>query len=338
EPQAPATIVELDDEPNVAEELADVFAELGTLDEVRVHISRHNPKTGRLAVIPSMLASEFSIDRLAELYGGGRFTLHVRQGRKHIVKKTVEIDGTVKGTVPEGGSAPAAAAPREPGTLEHIVDQVLAKLPQPAPAAAAPSLKDRLEEVKVIEEILKPSQPVAVERVEQRTLKDQLEERKLVRELLDDMGGGGPRSEISEWVGVARDLGLPLVNWIKEQVTAQQGRTGIPPAVAAKMGNAPTNPHADNATAGASAGDPNVPAWLQELGTWIPAMLADASKGTDPVSFAEYMYARLTPPTKVEVGRFVAQEDALDKLLAVVPLLKPHAEWVEEVLETVAEI
>lgn len=91
-PPIPSTAQETS-ELDAERDIDDILAEVGS--SVSVKIARVNPETGNSAYVGTMRGEDFSLDALADAYGGGTYILRVISGRETISKSRVEIDSAI---------------------------------------------------------------------------------------------------------------------------------------------------------------------------------------------------------------------------------------------------
>lgn len=94
-------------------DVEDLISELGS--GVRLRISRITD-TGSSPHVGEMKADDFSIDALADIFGGGNYWIRVFRGKDQIAKYRVEIDPAIpmkNPRAPKGGAQQATTAPTD---------------------------------------------------------------------------------------------------------------------------------------------------------------------------------------------------------------------------------
>lgn len=326
------TFAEIGPDPYIADQtVQDVIEEhADTPGEVRVSIARYNPTTRSFQYLPSIPGAEYSTDRVAALYGGGKYQMRVFKGKKYLYSVVFSIDESVRpSATPTLSPSPATPAPvTDQSALVTVIQQLLRRLDQiQAPVAPPPreGFREHLSELREIMEIIRGSSPGAPA----TGLKDQLE---LANQLADlgkklvGEGGGGEVNETVALINAAKEIGLPVLDILKERVALERGTRGLP---------AP-NPEPTPAAPTPEAADTMEP-WMKELSGWIPAAVAEAQRGLPAESFAAYMVDRLSDATYDKLVEIAAAPGAVDQIITLVPALAPHRGWVTEWLVSIAE-
>lgn len=336
-----------DTDSNIETLLADLRGDEGG----RVIVQRRRADGSGVAYLSSLPALDFSVDKLIDTYGGGKYYLKfVGSGGVYKGSAPVEVDESIPHRVPSTaiatttpGAAPAVVV-GSANPLESIVARLMDRLERLAERPeiqAKPAMTEGMEIAKTILDMVKTVLPAGGggAPAQGTTLKDQISMIKDIKELVEDFGGGGgggdPQSEL---VKGAFKLGEPIVDMLKDAYAEKRAARGLLPPPAGS--GAPVESRMTvNTPSAAPEGAPPVKAegWMMELAQWVPGITNEAKNDTNPESLASFIIDRLSPRTVERLAEMVKQPDAMDTLCKFVPVLKDHPEWAKEFLESIRE-
>lgn len=92
-PPMPGGVEVVATDDNEEQDVDDILAEVGS--DVRVKVSRVNPTTGNSAWVGNMNGENFSLDQLADQYGGGSYILRIMRGNTLLRKVRHEVDTSI---------------------------------------------------------------------------------------------------------------------------------------------------------------------------------------------------------------------------------------------------
>lgn len=184
-----------------------------------------------------------------------------------------------------------------------------------APAPAPPTLQERLEELRMLRDLMAPppAPPAAVNAMDQA-----IQIYRTMKELGGEVSGG----ESDEHPVVAQ---LPRLVEIIAEEQRQRREAGkapvtIPPPAIPRPPESPVS---------------SVPLWLQVIRVEGPRLIGAAQVGRDPEFIANLALEFAKPPVVEAIGDFAARPDALEVLLREVPGLQSHEAWARSFVEAV---
>lgn len=319
---------------------ADVFKvidELGGDVEARVRLMRREGNT--VAYLPSMPAAEFSVDRIAELWGGGKYIAKIYVGRTYKGGKTFTIAEDVK---PNRSPTPNGA-PTELGTVVTRLLDERGVTKQPA-TAVADTQASAFSMAKEIVALVATLNGGAGKAAPATSVDSDIERATKIINLGKALGGGaGAALEASEgksdtvaMIEAVERMGTPLVQLAREKMQADRERLRLaPPAPATPAPAAPAAPA--SAAAPVTTKDETMEPWMAELAKWLPQAVKEAEDKQSASSFASYMMDRIEDDTFDHLKIFSARTDAVDLIIKYAPPLAPHREWVTEWLKTIQD-
>lgn len=337
---------EIDPTAEGADEDTDLLTELQELgggDGARYEVRRTAP-ADYVGHIGTYSRDEFSLDRLMEEWGGGKFTIRVRgMGGQIIGSKPIQLAGKPKH---KSDAAPAVVQQQAPGMGGELA-AVLSAI-QASNQAAAQAGKDQISLLTTLvtglinkepPKLPPPPDPLAMI----AALKDVLKPEKgdtgaeAVKLLLQgvtlgkELGGGGDGE---------MDMGTMLmkgIDGIKEIATIQTAgapaRRPVPARAPARLaGPEPgTVPAREPIAPVVKQGDPPMMQLLAWLKQQTVMLCHQAARGKNPALYAELMLDNLPPFVTEELIReHLGRDDAVSRLAMVNGDVAKHKEWFEQ--------
>lgn len=354
EEEARRVLVSDDEAEDLSDEALEIYEtiesareQIGDDEQGKVIIQRRLPD-GTLATLPSLPVKTFSVDLVAQKYGGGKYFVRWYKGKKYIANDHFTVDPSVK-PAPEPSEQPVGVAVNPAlvqmaatnAAMEMIMksQSEMVKALVGALGGAKPAAEDKGASaldigLKIAERIAAASKPAA-EKSESFT--DQLDVATKLVNLGKSLVGEGGGDSGDAYMGAVTKMAEPIIDLVKLRVQREAERKALPPG----RRNAVTPPAAAPAAIPpTSGGQPTmgVPTWLLEVQRWVPMMVKRASNGRSAEDTAFFILDELSEPTLQELAKLAAMPDFGAQVARVLPAeLNNQPEWVTEFLSAVQD-
>jgi hypothetical protein len=311
-PAAALTLSRPDDDED--DELARTLALFEGTGGHSVYLERRKDRGVDGGYLGTMQLARTLLEDVKEQYGGGTYRARVVDASGAYVKSiTFSIAGRPKIPAEDRAPVEATPAPASMTRLETLLVRLVEKLDAPTPP---PAPFDPVAQFAAMANAMKAVMPSTTPPDMLGTMKELLQ---FSREL--DGGRGG---DAGDFAGAVRDVGVPLVNAIGEQVKLNREesmRRRTPPVATIPA---------------AVSSDP-----FAALAQRIPAMARGyfagcARNDEDPQEAAAMAAAQLSGDVRAELLALIAHDDAAERLCAVVPAWTPYPGWFRGFLEALA--
>jgi hypothetical protein len=335
--------LELPDEPETPDADDDALGrlvEMGGGSDARYEVRRTSPAEFA-GYVGTYGADELSLDRLAEEWGGGKFTIRARGGRGNFLgSANVQIAGKAKNK--SDGSAPAVAAPAASGgadlgavltamqkssdaQITMLTNLVTGLLNRPAPALPTPP--DPLAMIAALKDVLKPAKADSGADAVAMLLKG--------IDLGKSLEGGGGETGFADVMLKGFDMVKSVASTTAAKPKPAPRRLAAPapgtvPAIEAPAASpTPNKQESPNRPEGA----PVLPVFkqLQWIGQQAKFLVIQASREKDPELYAELFLDNLPDFLPVEeVHKQMSEVGAVQRLAQINPDVLKFPEWFEE--------
>lgn len=326
EPAATSTSEPLDD---AYEQLLRIRAELGE-EEGKVILKRRNSK-GQIGALGVMAAVDFSIERVIQDWGGGRYVAVIYKGADKLDQITFDVDESIPTRVPKDVKEevqPKAGMPMQPTYQED---------PRIAELSRAIASTNEMMKLLIATMVQKGQQAqaggdgalaIGLKIAEMVTNKNPGPS---FTDLKDIFLAGLEAREAAEhedegFMGVVKAFADP----IGKLVTKATGAPGTQPVV---TGAAPMQPPPTQAALPEGG-----PTWLIHLRPHLPQILQWARMGKDPELYAEVILDNMDPGAQIQVGQEAKDPNFVSKTLAALPMFAPYSAWATAVLTNIKDL
>lgn len=321
-----------------SQDLEELLAQLGGPEEVRISVFRYDTRNQQEFV--ETIAAPVHADVMEEIqgrYGGGKYLLQFRVGRKIRANRTIRVAGPSKPLPgeeapeeePEEDPVEAMRQETELERLRRELEEKTERLRQKETSELFQGLYRELRDLR--EEVRRP--PPDAEKVNPLelaislvgTLQSQTQpylqallERKptepAVETMMDAFFRGLEAAERmrtdGEYSSVIREVGKPLVETLGKAVEQR----GLGTTIGAD---------------GTAMAHPNPPAqdWRQVFGPYLPHLVRWADQGLNPELRAAVVVEEMPDRYLDVVGEAVHRDGFLEEFLAAVPQAQPHRAW-----------
>lgn len=256
-------------------------------------------------------ADEFSMDYIARTWGGGRYLARIVGSAGILKGQTFYIDESIK---PEPKEERAKGGDLNDKLLEKLFDKLGDRAPQKDPMEIAAAMAAAsAAQMQAMMAMMMP----------------------LISKMLEGGGKGSAASDLFEaiqlgldmggkddgYMGVIKEVGVPLVNALERSMGAPQGprrRLAMPP------GSSPAQPEVPVAL---PIG--NAPPWVAMLRPYVPRVLAFIQQGATPGTVAAALDLQGPRVARWLEETVVATPDFKALLLQYFPEFAPHGAWLD---------
>lgn len=340
--ETPATVPELNpvDTDDGYEEWLRIQSELGS-EEGKVILKRRNAK-GQIGALGVMPSPEFSIERVIEDWGGGRYIAVVYdKTNTKIGQVTFEVDESVPQRTPkvvEPAPGPGvadiarfpqamedpriAALERAVASTNDTMKALLFALVKERPQAQSAGTEALGLGLKIAEMMAARSAPPSF-----ADIKDVFLAGLEAREAAENTDEG--------FMGVVKAFS-PAIGKLVEKATSQPVPLPPPPPLIAGAAPPVIPPSASPSTV---KEPPMVgPAWMLHLRPHLPRIQKWAKEGRDPEVYAGVILDELSEGQVEEVRAASKDPEFVSKTLAALPMFAPYSAWATTVLTTIKEM
>ncbi len=327
--EEPGSFIVSAEDMEAYEEWTRIRAEFGD-DEGKVVLKRRNPK-GQLAMLDIMSVADFSIDRVMQDWGGGRYIAAAFKNQAKMGQIQFEIDESIPRRTPIRETpqpqaavtvqGPASEDPRIAALERSITSQnELIKTMITAMFASKGNGDSALDTGLKIAEMITSRTPAA-EKPSFTDLKDIFIagiEAKAAAE------GGGEEG----YLPVLKAFADPISKVLNAALSRDRG------AMAAGSIPVPIRPQP------AAALPQLLPGltWLVHLQPHLPTLMNWAKEGKDPELYAEVILDNIAPGGQMEIAQAAQDQEFVTKTLAALPMFTPYSAWATAVLTNMKEI
>lgn len=319
------------------EQLSRIKDEVGE-DEGKVVLKRRNSK-GQLGALGVMALVDFSIERVIEDWGGGRYVAVIHKNGQKIDQLTFEVDESIPARVPrlikeettvpqapvQVPSAPTAdprldALERALASTNDLIKTLLATTIARSNGGGEGALGMGLK----IAELIAQRTPVS-EKPSFADLKDIFLAGLEAREAATGDDG---------YLGVVKAFSPTIEKLVSVAAQQQQQpRALVASGVAVRPNPAPQPP----ASAGGSP-PLNGPSWLAHLQPHLKMILQWAQEDRNPETYAEVILDAMDPGAIRQVEEAAKEDDFVPKTLAALPMFAPYSAWATAVLTNMKQM
>lgn len=333
--EEPGSFIVSAEDMEAYEEWQRIRSEFGE-DEGKVILKRRNAK-GQLAMLDIMSVADFSIDRVMQDWGGGRYIAAAFKNQAKMGQIQFEIDESIPKRTPikETPQSQAVATVHGPASED------------PRIAALERSIRSQDDLMKTLitaivskqgngsgESALEMGLKIA-EMINQRT---PAAEKPSFADLKDIFLAGIEAKQAAEGGGeeegympVLKAFAGPIAKVLDQAVTHDRSRM-----VAA--GSVPVQPHAPLPAAAPPPALPPGLGWLIHLQPHLPTLLGWAKAGKDPDLYAEVILDNIEPGAQMEIAQATQDPEFVSKTLAALPMFVPYSAWATAVLTNMKEL
>lgn len=316
----PPEVGTLEPEPEpLPDDLAAMLAGVGS-EATNLDLWRRDPSTRRQGFLENIRRDDFSMDLIAERWGGGEYEIRPKRADGRYLAntfRTFDVAGASKD--PRAAAVDARAVDPQLATLTQLVLEMAAELRarRDEPAGEG-SMSLALEMAKAITKAGSDAAARAREMFEgqgQQDPFDLLDKVMALQERLNPGGGGGGDD-------VVKQLGRELLTVFREN----RGGGGHQPSGAAATRGAAPNP---------SAPDPTRPAWVNLIGQYVPQLMALAAGGKEPAVYSVVLQDQLqdlAPAALDQLAYVVSGPEFADTFYRHFPDALPYRQWFDELI------
>lgn len=310
------------------EEWARIKSEFGE-DEGKVVLKRRNAK-GQLAMLDFMSVADFSIDRVMQDWGGGRYVAAAFKQQTKMGQIQFEVDESIPKRTPikENPAAQQVQVVTQGPTIED-----------PRIAALERSIQSTNDLMKVmitalvskqgngdgaLETGMKIAEMINARTPAPESMKPAFADLKEIFlagiEAKEAAEGGGDEG----YLPVIKAFAGPITDLVTH-VTKGGGR----PALMA--GSVPVVHPAPPAV-------PPGPSWLVHLRPHLPTLLGWAEAGKDPELYAEVILDNIAPGAQMEIAQAAKDPEFVSQTLQALPMFTPYSAWAAAVLANIKKL
>lgn len=313
------------------EEWQRIRAEFGD-DEGKVVLKRRNVK-GQLAMLDVMSVADFSIERVMQDWGGGRYIATAFKNQAKMGQVQFEIDETI----PKRTPVKEIAQPQAAVTVQGQASE------DPRIAALERSIQSSNDLIKVMITAMVAKQgnggdnalETGLKIAEMITARTPAAEKPSFSDLKDIFIAGIEAKAAAEGGGeegylpVLKAFADPISKVLNAALTRDRGTMAA--------GSVPV-PVRQPSPAAAPPQLPPGLAWLVHLQPHLPTLLNWAQEGKDPELYAEVILDNISPGGQMEIAQAAQDPEFVSKTLAALPMFTPFSAWATAVLTNMKDL
>lgn len=313
-------------EDDFEEQLKKITSEFGGEDgivELKLHVKRVLTGKGERASLFSCLPSELPIlDRLRDDYGGGRFEIWIYKDGKLLKRPTVIIEAPKQNLVAkkqDDNTALILSGFEKLGELIAKGQQVARPVVDPMEA-----MTSMMTQMMAMKEFLGTGGAVQVAPVPVADPLAIVERVIAIQNTLGGVGGGEGATVSDVMLEIAKIFGKPIAELTMRAQAEHEGR------VSGARTQPGTRKNGENA-----AGDDSGRQGVGNMRAQLLFLVGFAKKNLDPAPYAQMVIDHASDLDALLL--FVAENDAIDKMVVMCPTIEPYREWFVELGQLILE-